>query len=334
MTDQDPLRLRAETDRRAWACTPTTRGTRHGRSRRTDPAYPGPCSAPSAPGAHGGWLGRAAHACRRHAAGLTATAATDPAAVPAGRGPLRPRSAPTASSTTTPPTATRSTSGTTTAASTWLARLDELGLLCVPDLTWVRRSRGRPSPDTRRAERSFEPVRQAGAGARSHRGHDPARPASPTTSRDRRRQQRLVDVAELRRTVRRPARRAVRGSRWTTSAVASQLRLRATRRPTTPGCGVPGADAAGAAVAGPAVGLRRRHHRGPGAAARAALGPGERARRVGGDSPTDVVTDAVHDQLHLLGINVFRAERDGFRLTAARTLSAPTRATGSSACAG
>ena len=35
----------------------------------------------------------------------------------------------------------------------------------------------------------------------------------------------------------------------------------------------------------------------------------------------DVVTDAVHDQLHLLGVNVFRAERDGFRLTAARTLS-------------
>jgi hypothetical protein len=27
---------------------------------------------------------------------------------------------------------------------------------------------------------------------------------------------------------------------------------------------------------------------------------------------TDVVTDAVHDQLHRLGINVFRAERDGF----------------------
>ena len=35
----------------------------------------------------------------------------------------------------------------------------------------------------------------------------------------------------------------------------------------------------------------------------------------------DPVTDPVHDQLHLLGINVFRAERDGFRLTAARTLS-------------
>ena len=40
----------------------------------------------------------------------------------------------------------------------------------------------------------------------------------------------------------------------------------------------------------------------------------------GGDV-ADRITDAVHDQLHLLGINVFRAERDGFRLTAARTLS-------------
>jgi phage tail sheath protein FI len=33
------------------------------------------------------------------------------------------------------------------------------------------------------------------------------------------------------------------------------------------------------------------------------------------------VTAAVHDRLHLLGINVFRAERDGFRLSAARTMS-------------
>jgi phage tail sheath protein FI len=35
----------------------------------------------------------------------------------------------------------------------------------------------------------------------------------------------------------------------------------------------------------------------------------------------DVVNDAQHDELHLLGINVYRAERDGFRLTAARTLA-------------
>ena len=33
------------------------------------------------------------------------------------------------------------------------------------------------------------------------------------------------------------------------------------------------------------------------------------------------VTDALHDRLHGMGINVFRAERDGFRLSAARTLS-------------
>lgn len=35
----------------------------------------------------------------------------------------------------------------------------------------------------------------------------------------------------------------------------------------------------------------------------------------------DRVTDVEHAALHPLGINVFRAERDGFRLTAARTLS-------------
>lgn len=33
------------------------------------------------------------------------------------------------------------------------------------------------------------------------------------------------------------------------------------------------------------------------------------------------VTDAEHDRLHELGVNVYRVERDGFRLTAARTLS-------------
>ncbi|GAA1032432.1 hypothetical protein GCM10009557_30900 [Virgisporangium ochraceum] len=36
---------------------------------------------------------------------------------------------------------------------------------------------------------------------------------------------------------------------------------------------------------------------------------------------TEPVTDAEHDTLHPLGIDVFRAERDGFRLTGARTLS-------------
>ncbi len=35
----------------------------------------------------------------------------------------------------------------------------------------------------------------------------------------------------------------------------------------------------------------------------------------------DQVPDAVHDELHRMGLNVFRAERDGFRLTSARTLS-------------
>lgn len=36
---------------------------------------------------------------------------------------------------------------------------------------------------------------------------------------------------------------------------------------------------------------------------------------------SDAITDSEHDRLHLLGINVYRQERDGFRLTAARTLS-------------
>jgi hypothetical protein len=36
---------------------------------------------------------------------------------------------------------------------------------------------------------------------------------------------------------------------------------------------------------------------------------------------TDTITDSEHDQLHLLNVNVYRQERDGFRLTAARTIS-------------
>jgi hypothetical protein len=39
----------------------------------------------------------------------------------------------------------------------------------------------------------------------------------------------------------------------------------------------------------------------------------------------DLVPDAVHDELHRAGINVFRAERDGFRLSSARTLSRDVR---------
>jgi hypothetical protein len=35
----------------------------------------------------------------------------------------------------------------------------------------------------------------------------------------------------------------------------------------------------------------------------------------------DVVTAGIHDQLHLIDVNVFRGERDGFRLSAAHTLS-------------
>lgn len=39
---------------------------------------------------------------------------------------------------------------------------------------------------------------------------------------------------------------------------------------------------------------------------------------------SEVVADAIHDDLHPLGINVFLRERDGIRLTAARTLSRET----------
>jgi len=41
----------------------------------------------------------------------------------------------------------------------------------------------------------------------------------------------------------------------------------------------------------------------------------------GAVAATGSITDSEHDRLHLLGINVYRQERDGFRLSAARTLS-------------
>jgi phage tail sheath protein FI len=46
---------------------------------------------------------------------------------------------------------------------------------------------------------------------------------------------------------------------------------------------------------------------------------------VGVVTADDPVPDSVHDELHRLGVNVFRAERDGFRLTSARTLSRDAR---------
>jgi hypothetical protein len=42
---------------------------------------------------------------------------------------------------------------------------------------------------------------------------------------------------------------------------------------------------------------------------------------LGAVATASAISDAMHDQLHLMGINVFRSERDGFRLTAARTMS-------------
>ncbi|MDJ0355302.1 phage tail sheath C-terminal domain-containing protein [Paenarthrobacter sp. PH39-S1] len=45
------------------------------------------------------------------------------------------------------------------------------------------------------------------------------------------------------------------------------------------------------------------------------------ALAVGAVLSADVVSDATHDALHLQGINVYRQDRDGIRLSAARTLS-------------
>lgn len=184
-----------------------------------------------------------------------------------------------------------------------LARVADLGLLCVPDLMWSTGSmtvvdewQGSGHLDPQDAVALAEIVR---------------------------RQRMLVAVAELR-------------SRFVALLDApSRLSLNALTRWRSgldsgyaaayyPWLRVPGDDVGRTAVPVP-----------PSAVAAGVIAARERRRGLawgpaneiaaGVVLADDLVPDAVHDQLHLMGINVFRAERDGFRLTAARTLSSDPR---------
>jgi uncharacterized protein len=174
-----------------------------------------------------------------------------------------------------------------------ISRVDGLGLLCVPDLAWSGAA-GRLDP------------RQTGSLAEIIR-----------------RQQALVAVAEFRERfvvlLDAPSRLAVADlGRWRAgfdSGYAAAYH---------PWLGVPGAGPGRRAVPVPpsavAAGVIAGRERRLGLP----WGPANEIA-VGVVTADDVVPDAVHDELHRLGINVFRAERDGFRLTAARTLSLDAR---------
>jgi hypothetical protein len=203
-------------------------------------------------------------------------------------------------------------------------RIDELGLLCVPDLTWEWRALPPSPPDTPKSAFSsqFQPCTPVPAPVLYASTVQATTQLEPQSADDLaeivRRQQRLVDVAVLRHRfvalLDAPAGISVADvSTWrshfdTSYAAAYHPWLKVAdpsggaARPTPP-----------SAFAAGIIAARERQLGLP-------WGPANELA-VSAVTATDVVTDAVHDQLHRMGINVFRAERDGFRLTAARTLS-------------
>jgi phage tail sheath protein FI len=207
-----------------------------------------------------------------------------------------------------------------------MGRVGELGLLCVPDLTWRA---GKPSPPLPVVVRVRPPSACDGCAppeagpALTDRipipvGLDARAPDDLAEIIGR--QIRLVQIADLRRRfvvlLDVPSGMQLRGitdwrSRFESSFAAAYH----------PWLGVPRPAAeAGGSVAVPAssfaagiIAARERRFGLP-------WGPANEIAR-GAVLSSEVVTDAMHDQLHLLGVNVYRAERDGFRLSAARTLS-------------
>lgn len=202
-----------------------------------------------------------------------------------------------------------------------MSRQTEVAMLCVPDLTWSWRGGGAvvEEPPRRRPQREFGPCQME----QMPITHAVAAPPAHLDGRFElddivTRQERLVAVAELRRRfvvlldvpVEIPADTI---ARWRTHfdssyAAAYHPWLGVTSR-TGPGLVLapPSAFAAGITAA------RERRFGLP-------WGPANELAR-GAVTLGNLVTDALHDRLHQSGVNVFRAERDGFRLTAARTLS-------------
>ena len=206
-----------------------------------------------------------------------------------------------------------------------IGRVDEIGLLCVPDLTWDWQPQPPAPPERPKTPPSSafrpcapDPVPVSYAGSAAAVAHlDPQDPVQ--LAEIVRRQQRLVAVADLRHRfvalLDAPSRLALADlGTWRSHFDSS---FTAGYHPWL------GAADSGGGLSRPvppsafAAGIIASRE------LRLGLpwGPANEPA-VSAVTAVDVVTDAVHDQLHRLGVNVFRAERDGFRLTAARTLSA------------
>lgn len=206
-----------------------------------------------------------------------------------------------------------------------LGRQPDIGVLCVPDLDWQWQGTSTvPPPRGRRAPTSgeFEPC----ATSPDLPSVVPQVAVTHLDARDPdqlaeiiRRQARVVEVAALRRRfvalLDVPRGLPVQSVlRWRTGFDSSFCAAY------HPWLGVPRQDAAHPVVYLPpsafAAGViaAREHRYGP------HWGPANELA-VGAVTLSAAIGDAVHDQLHLAGVNVFRQEFDGVRLSAARTLS-------------
>lgn len=210
-----------------------------------------------------------------------------------------------------------------------MGREHRIGLLCVPDLTW-RSLRVKPEPAPLPPSARQDPCHPCGFSLPGSREPDYAPPEDVPAGLDAQRsedlaeilarQQRLVEVAELRHRfvalLDVPAglsRRQILDWRacFQSSYAAAYF----------PWLGVPRAGNTRASLvqvppSSFAAGITadREHRLG------LSWGPAN-VLAAGAVLATEAVTDAVHDELHLRGINVYRQDRDGFRLSAARTLS-------------
>jgi Bacteriophage tail sheath protein len=204
-------------------------------------------------------------------------------------------------------------------------RVDEIGLLCVPDLSWT----WQPTPQQTESAvpARYDPcgvlVTPASPAVPYQTSSEPGNRLDPADPDQRQelvqRQLRVVEVAQLRR--RFVAMLDVpRGlpiteiTRWRTAFDSS---FAAAYHPWLGVAGLrPAAPAIFVAPSVFACGITAARERRLGLP----WGPAnEIATTV--VTAADLVTDEIHDQLHEIGVNAFRSERDGFRLTAARTLA-------------
>jgi hypothetical protein len=203
---------------------------------------------------------------------------------------------------------------------------DRIGLLCVPDLDW--QWQGPPTPPSVTAPRvptsgEFEPCVIAAAPTANSvdvvtTRLDPR--LSDQLAEITRRQERLVAAANLRRQFvalldvpnRIPAPAMLRWrAQFNSSFAAAYHPWLGLPRPDVPSR--PLVDVPPSAFAAGIIAARERLLGVP-------WGPANELA-VGAVAAAANVSDALHNQLHLAGINVYRVDRDGFRLTAARTMS-------------